>query len=31
MMRATLTCEEWAHVAKMLDKEIIKMNEAYLL
>ena len=27
MMRAALTYEEWAHAAKMLDKETIKMNE----
>lgn len=27
MMRAALTYEEWAHAAKMLDKETTKMNE----
>lgn len=30
MMRSALTYEEWAHAAKMLDKETIKMNEADL-
>ncbi|RDX92637.1 Triacylglycerol lipase SDP1, partial [Mucuna pruriens] len=28
MMRAALTYEEWAHAAKMLDKETTKMNES---
>ncbi|KAE8684762.1 Triacylglycerol lipase SDP1L [Hibiscus syriacus] len=28
MMRTTLTYEEWAHAAKMLDKETPKMNES---
>ncbi|KAJ7972163.1 Triacylglycerol lipase SDP1 [Quillaja saponaria] len=30
MMRAALTYEEWAHAAKMLDKETPKMNESGL-
>ncbi|KAK4412892.1 Triacylglycerol lipase SDP1 [Sesamum alatum] len=30
MMRAALTYEEWAHAAKMLDKETVRMNEADL-
>ncbi|XP_075490105.1 triacylglycerol lipase SDP1 [Primulina tabacum] len=30
MMRAALTYEEWAHAAKMLEKETLKMNEADL-
>ncbi|KAK6149096.1 hypothetical protein DH2020_016621 [Rehmannia glutinosa] len=30
MMRAALTYEEWAHAAKMLDKETLRMNEADL-
>ncbi|KAK4481684.1 hypothetical protein RD792_012591 [Penstemon davidsonii] len=30
MMRSALTYEEWAHAAKMLDKETLKMNEADL-
>lgn len=30
MMRAALTYEEWAHAAKMLDKETLKMNESDL-
>lgn len=30
MLRTALTYEEWAHAAKMLDKETIKMNEADL-
>ncbi|XP_041024483.1 triacylglycerol lipase SDP1-like [Juglans microcarpa x Juglans regia] len=30
MMRAALTYEEWAHAAKMLDKETPKMNESDL-
>ncbi|KAJ4970558.1 hypothetical protein NE237_003657 [Protea cynaroides] len=30
MMRAALTYEEWAHAAKMLDKETPKMNESHL-
>ncbi|XP_009595399.1 triacylglycerol lipase SDP1-like [Nicotiana tomentosiformis] len=30
MMRSALTYEEWAHAAKMLDKETPKMNEADL-
>ncbi|XP_051138868.1 triacylglycerol lipase SDP1-like [Andrographis paniculata] len=30
MMRAALTYEEWAHAAKMLDKETHKMNESDL-
>ncbi|XP_060177372.1 triacylglycerol lipase SDP1 [Lycium barbarum] len=30
MMRSALTYEEWAHAAKMLDKETQKMNEADL-
>ena len=30
MMRTALTYEEWAHAAKMLDKETTKMNEADL-
>ncbi|KAL6987231.1 mitogen-activated protein kinase tyrosine protein phosphatase sdp1 [Sarracenia purpurea var. burkii] len=30
MMRAALTYEEWAHAAKMLDKESLKMNESDL-
>ncbi|KAJ4822180.1 mitogen-activated protein kinase tyrosine protein phosphatase sdp1 [Turnera subulata] len=30
MMRAALTYEEWAHAAKMLDKETPKMNESNL-
>lgn len=30
MMRAALTYEEWAHAAKMLDKETLKMNESNL-
>ncbi|KAG2683565.1 hypothetical protein I3760_10G036500 [Carya illinoinensis] len=30
MMRTALTYEEWAHAAKMLDKETPKMNESYL-
>ncbi|KAK3004464.1 hypothetical protein RJ639_018177 [Escallonia herrerae] len=30
MMRAALTHEEWAHAAKMLDKETPKMNESSL-
>ncbi|XP_020236970.1 triacylglycerol lipase SDP1 [Cajanus cajan] len=30
MMRTALTYEEWAHAAKMLDKETIKMNESDL-
>ncbi|TKY53409.1 Triacylglycerol lipase SDP1 [Spatholobus suberectus] len=28
MMRAALTYEEWAHAAKMLDRETPKMNES---
>ncbi|KAJ3669230.1 hypothetical protein LUZ60_011180 [Juncus effusus] len=28
LMRGALTYEEWAHAAKMLDKETVKMNEA---
>ncbi|KAH7855044.1 hypothetical protein Vadar_020609 [Vaccinium darrowii] len=30
MMRAALTYEEWAHAAKMLDKETPRMNESNL-
>ncbi|KAK7396201.1 hypothetical protein VNO78_17034 [Psophocarpus tetragonolobus] len=30
MMRTALTYEEWAHAAKMLDKETTKMNESDL-
>ncbi|CAA2971536.1 triacylglycerol lipase SDP1-like [Olea europaea subsp. europaea] len=30
MMRTALTYEEWAHAAKMLDRETSKMNEANL-
>ncbi|XP_051149670.1 triacylglycerol lipase SDP1-like isoform X2 [Andrographis paniculata] len=30
MMRAALTYDEWAHAAKMLDKESVKTNEANL-
>ncbi|KAL8493866.1 hypothetical protein ACS0TY_024871 [Phlomoides rotata] len=30
MMRAALTYEEWAHAAKMMDKETPKLNEANL-
>ncbi|KAH6779645.1 Patatin-like phospholipase family protein [Perilla frutescens var. hirtella] len=30
MMRAALTYEEWAHAAKMMDKETPKLNEADL-
>ncbi|XP_073014601.1 triacylglycerol lipase SDP1 [Primulina eburnea] len=30
MMRAALTYEEWAHAAKMLEKETLKMNEVDL-
>uniref|UniRef100_A0A5B6ZGA1 Putative triacylglycerol lipase SDP1-like n=3 Tax=Davidia involucrata TaxID=16924 RepID=A0A5B6ZGA1_DAVIN len=30
MMRSALTYEEWAHAAKMLDKETPKMNESNL-
>ncbi|CAA0812806.1 Triacylglycerol lipase SDP1 [Striga hermonthica] len=30
MMRAALTYEEWAHAAKMLDKETLRMNESDL-
>jgi len=30
MMRSALTYEEWAHAAKMLDKETTKMNESDL-
>ncbi|KAI3446507.1 hypothetical protein Pfo_003172 [Paulownia fortunei] len=30
MMRSALTYEEWAHAAKMLDKETLRMNEADL-
>lgn len=30
MMRAALTYEEWAHAAKMLDKETPKLNESNL-
>ncbi|KAB1205493.1 Triacylglycerol lipase SDP1 [Morella rubra] len=30
MMRTALTYEEWAHAAKMLDKETPKMNESHL-
>lgn len=30
MMRAALTYEEWAHAAKMLDKETVKMNKSDL-
>ena len=28
--RAALTCEEWAHGVKILDKETIKIHEANL-
>ncbi|XP_052173029.1 triacylglycerol lipase SDP1 [Diospyros lotus] len=30
LMRSALTYEEWAHAAKMLDRETPKMNEAHL-
>ncbi|KAK4392494.1 Triacylglycerol lipase SDP1 [Sesamum angolense] len=30
MMRSALTYEEWAHAAKMLDKETLRMNESDL-
>ncbi|KAG8372046.1 hypothetical protein BUALT_Bualt12G0025900 [Buddleja alternifolia] len=30
MMRSALTYDEWAHAAKMLDKESLKMNESDL-
>ncbi|KAL3637192.1 mitogen-activated protein kinase tyrosine protein phosphatase sdp1 [Castilleja foliolosa] len=30
MMQAALTYEEWAHAAKMLDKETLRMNESDL-
>lgn len=30
MMRGALTYEEWAHAARMLDKETLKMNESDL-
>ncbi|ESW17547.1 hypothetical protein PHAVU_007G248300 [Phaseolus vulgaris] len=30
MMRSALTYEEWAHAAKMLDRETPKMNESHL-